>query len=369
MRLLLFCIFIFLSKVQASSIKLARDLETIRANYSLPSLSAAYIKSNEVIEIASTGVRKVGDKETTTINDKFHLGSCAKSMTATLAALLSEKKLLAWDNTLDELLKGMDIHPQYQKVTFELLLAHRAGLPSRLSDEDMRWLHLINEEGLLSSTQARYLIIKKVLSSPPAFEPIERFEYSNMGYIIAGYIMEKLTSKDWQSLVETNLFKPLGMTSCGFGPASDPKNKKPKQPWGHYEKDGVLIPIHADNPPAFEPAGGIHCSLQDWGKYLMMHIDGFNSKSNFLTQSSFHKLHSTFPKPDSDYTYGGWIKLSRTWAKAHVLHHTGSNTLNYANVWLAPALETIFISTTNAARNGHEATSDAVMNMLDRNIQ
>jgi CubicO group peptidase (beta-lactamase class C family) len=103
-------------------------LEKIRQQYNLPSLSAAILKDGVVNRIGATGVREIGKETKVTTNDKYHLGSATKSMTATLAAIIIEEGKLKWKATLSDLFPELEIHEAYKDVTFDMLLSHRSGM-------------------------------------------------------------------------------------------------------------------------------------------------------------------------------------------------------------------------------------------------
>lgn len=367
-KVILFILVLLCNQTYASE-HLRANLETIKNKFSLPSISGAFLRNGGIEEIATVGVRKAGNKTVTTSNDRHHLGSCGKSMTATLAALLIEQGYLKWNSTLEELLPETQIDNQLKDVTFELLLSHRSGLIRDTEDFENGWLYAVLESGLYSPTEARKLVAEKILSIPPKFTPRKSFEYSNIGYMVSGYIMEYITSTSWEELMRRYVFSPLKMDSCGFGPTSNPSNSSPTQPWGHKITNGNLTAVHDDNPPAFGPAGTIHCSFGDWGKYLNEHIEGFNGKSNFLANSTFEKLHSVYPDEGSNYTYGGWLRAERSWANGTVLTHTGTNTYNFANVWLAPNINSGLMSTANTMKDAHTATNEVIIDIIDRKLR
>src|SRR5882672_679156 len=108
-----------------------RVLEGIRKKHDLPALAVVVAKDGNVCDRAAVGVRKSGDPTSVTTNDVFHIGSCTKSMTATLAAMLIEHGKLRWDTTIAEVfpeLKGK-MDKQYEAVIVEQLLTHRGGVP------------------------------------------------------------------------------------------------------------------------------------------------------------------------------------------------------------------------------------------------
>src|SRR5208283_3341976 len=88
---------------------------------------AAVLRGERIIAQGAAGVRKRGTAERITLDDRFHLGSAAKAMTATLV----EEGRLNWTTTLGELFADTvkPMHPAWEKVTLRQVLAHRSGLP------------------------------------------------------------------------------------------------------------------------------------------------------------------------------------------------------------------------------------------------
>jgi CubicO group peptidase (beta-lactamase class C family) len=89
--------------------------------------------------------------------------------------------------------------------------------------------------------------------------------YSNGGYIVAGAMLEALTGQTWETLMEQELFQPLGITTAGFGAPGTSAVRD--QPWGHLRSGGTWTPLSpgpgADNPAAIGPAGTVHIALSD----------------------------------------------------------------------------------------------------------
>lgn len=107
-------------------------LEGVRAKYGLPALAAAVTKDGELIAAGAVGKRVMGMDIPVTIDDRFHLGSDTKAMTATVAGTLVEEGRLKWTSTVGEVLgkkiKGMN--PALAAVTLEQLLSHSSGIPT-----------------------------------------------------------------------------------------------------------------------------------------------------------------------------------------------------------------------------------------------
>ncbi|MBM3892047.1 MAG: serine hydrolase, partial [Verrucomicrobia bacterium] len=137
-------------------------LEPIRDEFKLPALVAVVVKDSQIIARGAVGLRKAESDAAVTVADKFHIGSCTKSMTATVAAMLVEECRLTWQtkfaDVLPEVAKAM--HPDYRDITLELLLAHRAGVPNK--PDPTAWADAWKKRG--TPTQQRLEFIRAVLA-------------------------------------------------------------------------------------------------------------------------------------------------------------------------------------------------------------
>lgn len=345
----------------AAQADLASVLEPIRARSGLPALAAAIIEGDRIAAIGAVGVRKVGDPTPVATTDAWHLGSDTKAMTATLFALYVDAGKIAFTTTLAQAFPAWasQMDPAFRGVTMQSLLAHRGGLAHDVPGGVFASL----PGSWADSRAARLAAIQAALARPPEIPPDTKFSYSNAGYMIVGAALEELTDTPWESLMRTRLFEPLGMKSCGFGPPASPGLVD--QPWPHVMMAGELTPVAtgpgADNPPAIGPAGAVHCSLADWGKFVSMHLAGARGESRFLSIESFAKLHT--PYAGEEYA-GGWIVTNRPWAHGLALTHGGSNNMWFANVWIAPALDRAFLVATNRGGDAAAHATDEVIGKL-----
>lgn len=311
-------------------------LESIRAKSNVPALAAAVVRSNEIVAAAAVGVRKAGAPEQVTVQDKFHIGSCTKAMTATLAALYVEQGKVSWTTTIGERFSAWSVRPAYTDVTLEQLLSHRAGVPGDLNRIGV-WSH-VWQRSTQRPLQQRIALAQELLAMEPIHAPGTKYTYANAGYTIGMLMIERMEQRPWEELMHEQLFQPLGMTSAGFGmPATI---GKVDQPWGHALQEGKLVPDppgpSADNPAAIGPGGTVHCSITDFARFARLHLEGERGNTQLLKAGTFKKLHT--PLGGQDYGFG-WIVTERKWAKGRVLTHNGTNTRNFAVMWLAPEIE------------------------------
>jgi CubicO group peptidase (beta-lactamase class C family) len=350
-------------------------LEQLRAKWKLPALGAAVFSSEKLEGAWVAGRRAIDDETQVELSDCWHLGSCTKSMTATLIALLVERGDLEWETPLPKLLPELakSMHAAYADLTIVELLAHRSGVPA-MTGPHAALFRCAQFPG--TPTEQRREFVKEVLAAAPESKPRAQGVYSNAGFIVAGHVAERVTGKSWEELMETLLFRPLGMESAGFGAPGAPDELS--QPRGHVAAGSSLTPIEpkpeADNPPLLGPAGTVHASLADWVKYLQLHLRGAKGDVKVgaitLQKETFARLHAPYPtQPGDDFSYGGgWSIAKRDWAAGDqtVLQHNGSNNLWYCVCWLDPAGGWGMLATTNAAGANANAATDAAVGLAGR---
>jgi len=345
---------------------LLSDLEQIKRSKRIPALAAAAYINGELREIAAIGKRKVGGNEPVTINDKWHIGSCTKPMTSTLAGILIEQGQVDWTTTIADIFEDWrdEMHSGWQKVTLEQLLVHHGGA----ADTVAPWLwQRVWEQQTQTPTQQRIAFVHDLLLMAPLSVPGSKFLYSNSGYAIAGLMLETCTKRDWESLITETLFKPLGMVSAGFGAPGTAKIID--QPYGHARRNGKLSAIEpgpfADNPAAIGPAGTVHCSIEDLLKFATSHAGagaGAPVGDNIL-----QRLHRRYGA--SEYS-AGWNVVQRDWGGGYVLSHDGSNTYWFASMWIAPFRNAAFVAACNApAPAGQQACHQAINQMIERQMK
>jgi len=331
-------------------------------------LSAVVLQGDRIIASGVAGVRRRGGPERITLDDQFHLGSCTKAMTATLVAMLIEEGRLNWTSTLGEILTDTvkDMHPAWQRVTLKHVLAHRAGL--RRDPERSLSQRLVC--GKTALPRQRREIAGDALSRPPKYHPGSKAAYSNLGYIIAGSVLENLTGRAWEDLMSERLFQPLGVTTGGFGPPGSAGQAN--QPWGHSWFLGK--PLDPGNPSAelprfYGPAGLVHMSVPDWAKFISLHLRGDPANPHrqtvLLRPETFAEMHPVTPPK----TYSaGWVVSPAAWAKGtrsgdtgRRLWHGGSNGRWNCVVGMAPEIESAVLVACNrgldiALWKTHQAT-------------
>lgn len=345
----------------ATNTNLGTGIEAIRKKHDVPAVAVIATKDGQICDRAAAGVRKHGDPTPITTNDVVHIGSCTKSMTATLAGILIDEGKLRWDTTIAEVLPELKgkMDKQYEAVTVEQLLQHRGGVPGE--PPPAVWKRAWEEIG--TPREQRREFIEAVLAAPPEAKPGTEHIYSNQGYTIAGAMLERISGQDFETLMTEKLFKPLRLDTAGFGPPGT--KDKTDQPWGHVRKLFKTEPLWLDNPPAISPAGRVHCSLDDLARYAMLHLQPTNTLLKPETMARLHAAPKGVEIKNVMDNYAcGWVRMKRSWAGGPVLWHNGSNTMWYLVMWLAPEKDFCVIAVTNIAGDDAEKACDEACVMM-----
>jgi CubicO group peptidase (beta-lactamase class C family) len=312
---------------------LAELLDNVRTETGVPGIAAATIEGGKVADIAVSGVRSIGSDTDVTVNDRWHVGSITKSMTATMIGALVEDGTLSWETTVGDVLGDIDMNPAYRDVTVLQLLRHRGGIhPYTMIDaeEERRLAKLTG-----TPSEQRVGFIREVLREDPV-GPVGDFQYSNAGYAILGCIAERVTGMSWESLIKTHVFEPAGTEYAGFGWPATPA--RPNEPRGHYytEGDGFRVQEFGEYELGayIAPAGDVHMSIGDLTDYVIMHLNGLAGGDGPVTTETMRYLH-TPPEGSTDQAYAcGWMIVKADEGTIHM--HGGSAGTMFAQVMLFP---------------------------------
>jgi CubicO group peptidase (beta-lactamase class C family) len=214
---------------------------------------------------------------------KFRLGSLTKQFTAACILLLEERGKLKTDDLVKKHMP--DAPATWDKITIFHLLTHTSGIPNFTSFPDF------------SSTEAFPTTPEKLVArfrdKPLDFQPGEKWSYSNSGYVLLGYLIERISGQSYADFVRQNIFQPLGMKDSGYDSNSAVISHRASgytpSPHGPVNAGYVDMTIPLS-------AGGLYSTTEDllrWEQGL------FGDK--LLTPASLQKMISPFK---NDYAFG-----------------------------------------------------------------
>lgn len=336
----------------------AARLEAVRKAAALPAIAGASFRSAGVIAVGASGFRRDGDPVEVTNGDLWHVGSITKSFTSALVGRYVERKELSWSSTLGDIF-GVARARKFAGVTLVDLLSHRAGLPANAPATYNA--HLADPAAVVAQ---RRQIVDFVLASDPLSAPGEQFLYSNLGYVIAGAMLEEKKGRPWEDLIRAEIAAPLRLSSIGFGAPGSPESLQ--QPRGHRNPGtpgAKLIPIEpplADNPPYLGPAGTLHMTIGDLARWGQEHLRGERGIDGILTAATFRRLHQP-ARSDASYAMGWAIRRDNN---RLTIWHNGSNTMWYAIVAFDPAADLGIVIATNGSIAAGRAIDAAAAEFL-----
>jgi CubicO group peptidase (beta-lactamase class C family) len=358
---------------QADMVSLDRELAPYLGRFGLPAAAAAVVKNGRIVAAGVAGTRRIGTDTPVTLQDRFHIGSDTKAMTSLLAAMLVEEGKLRWNTTVGEIYPELvdKMSPGVKDITLEQLLSHISGIPADAESHiPLISFSVTDEQANLDGM--RLTLVTRLLPQALQAAPGQRFEYSNLGYTLAGAMMERITGKTWEELIVARIFEPLKLSSAGFGPQSS--LGRVDAPLGHAAgKDGKVVAFLAgpsgDNPAIIGPAGTAHMSVLDFATWAAWNATEGRRGPPLVKPETVRKLQTKIvempPKPDapvgtpSSGGYGlGWGMVSLPFSPEPFVFHGGSNNMNLAYIMLQPKKEIGIVAMTNI---GGGKANDALM--------
>lgn len=285
-----------------------------------------------------------------TIDTKFRIGSLTKQFTATMILqLVDEKKLKLKDNISTHLLSYReDIG---KKVTIHQLLNHTSGIPNYTNRPDFITKIIRNYIPTVA-------LVKEFCSDDLAFEPGERFSYSNSGYVILGAIIEKVTGMTYEENLQERILNPLDMKDTGY----DSHYKIISKRAAGYQKVGfkVVNSIFIDMSVS-NASDGMYSTIEDlykWERAIM--------GKNFLPKKLKNKM---FKPEKGDYGYGWYIEdtpINVNGTETLQVHHSGKiSGFSATIVSLIEDDHTIIILGNNDAIPNKEITEKIKLTLYD----
>lgn len=335
-------------------------LEAVAAIAGGPPAIAAGIVTRAGLEWSGVrGVRQAGGTDAATLDDRWHLGSNTKAMTAAVFARLVDQGRARWAMPLSQAFPGATLDPAFADVTVDDLMRHKAGL----TDAALPTLNVARADPR-SAVEQRAAVVDSALSKPPTGTR-GTFAYANINYVLVGAAIERISGRSWEEMAASELFQPLGLSSAGFG-APETNTKGGANVWGHrVEPDGTKVAVDpasagSDNPTLLGPAGRAHMTLADYATFVQAMIGG--APEGWLRPERIGVL--TTPLPGDGYSMG-WIARPDSWAgDTMTIAHEGSNTLWHAIVVAAPAKGLGFIVLSNGGMEGRSAAVPLIQRLI-----
>jgi CubicO group peptidase (beta-lactamase class C family) len=250
-------------------------------------------KNGKVIFSKSYGMADLEWNIPNSATTRFNIASMTKQFTAVSVLLLEDRGKLKTDDLVKKYLP--DTPASWDKITIYHLLTHTSGI----SDDAAKY-----EPG-----PPEKLLFRDV---PLNFQPGEQWAYTNLGYIVLGYLLEKISGEPYEEFVQQNIFKPLGMNDSGLMSFI---TVIPRRATGYWPgSNGIENADRSFDTRIGFSAGSLYSTTED----LLRWEEGLFG-GRLLTPASLHKITTPFR---SDYACG--LHVHRV--NGHLMiEHDGNN--------------------------------------------
>ena len=294
--------------------------------WKVPGAAIAVVRDGEIVFMRGFGLRDVENGLPVTPQTIFALASGTKAFTTMALGLLADQGKLDWDTPVRHYLPDFKLHDPFatERITPRDLVTHRSGLPRH----DMAWYNSPYEREELVH-RLRYLRPNKDLR--------EVWQYQNLMYMAAGYLIEHLTGETWETFVRRHIFEPLGMQGSNF--SVEVSQTLPDYALPHKDNEGRVEQIPFYNACAVGPAGAINTNVAGMARWLLLHLNrGRLGDSQFISEGQIRQMHAPQMAmqqpakwdelPHKSYGLGWFVEPYR----GHDLIHHGGNLDGFATM-------------------------------------
>jgi CubicO group peptidase (beta-lactamase class C family) len=302
------------------------DLEKQFAEYrekqKLPGLAVGIVVGSELVYAKGFGARELETNAPVDPNTLFRIASMTKSFTALAILRLRDEGKLSLEDPIGiyipELGRVKSFTRDSAAITVREILSHSAGFP-----EDNAW----GDPRLDLTDQEFSTMLRRGLSFSSA--PGTAYEYSNLGFGIAGRIIQRVSRMRYQDYVSRYILKPLKMTSTTWDKKNVPAERLAKGyerqsgPWSFVSPQGPPGPAERALPQlsdgAFASMGGLYTSIRDFARYVSFQLSAWPPRDDPergpVRRSSvreaqqvvrYHRLFASRPSVDESIRATAW---------------------------------------------------------------
>ncbi|MCP2044402.1 serine hydrolase [Pontibacter sp. HSC-36F09] len=355
----------------AQNDKTEADLQAIMQQHDMVGLAVVVVKKGDIVYNRSFGLKDVESQTPLSNSDIFRIASISKSFTVTALMQLIEAGKLSLNDDVSKLVGFQVRNPKYPNkvITLRMMLSHTSSI-----NDSQGYFTLDTIDPAKNPNWA---------ACYNDYEPGTKYEYCNLGFNMAGTILEKLTGERFDQYVKHHILDPLGLyggynvdsldasrfvtlyeynpDSSRFSPSPSAYNPR-RQEIRNY-KMGYSTPI-------FSPTGGMKISATDLAKYMTMHMNkGEYNGTRIISKKSAKKMQSKI----ADNGYGLALKTEKNLIPGKaIVGHTGNAYGLYSAMFFQPKEQFGFVVITNGTSapevNEYNVALAAVINSLYNNL-
>jgi CubicO group peptidase (beta-lactamase class C family) len=275
------------------------------AAWEVPGCAVAAVRDGKVVLASGWGRRDQADALPVTPDTLFAIGSTTKAFTASTIGALVDDGLLNWQRPLRDYLPDLRLDDPVvtERLTIIDLLSHRSGLPRH----DLAWLAHPDRSRAEMVRRLRYLPLSRDLR--------QGFQYCNLGYLVAGHLVEVLSGTRWEDFLRNRVLTPLGMDRTNL--SADDMQADPDHATAYERRQGSVVPVPQRPVTSMAPAGAINSCAADMSRWLLAQLGGGQVDGRAVmspeTVARQHTAHMVVPEDrtfpaSTRHAYGlGWM--------------------------------------------------------------
>jgi CubicO group peptidase (beta-lactamase class C family) len=273
------------------------------------------IVDGEVVYARGHGYRDRDRRLPVTTQTLFAIGSASKAFTVFALGTLVDQGRIAWDSPVADYLPWFRMYdPEVtRRLSVRDLVTHRSGLPRH----DALWYN--------NSTMSREELVRRLRWLRPNRDLRETFQYNNLMFLTAGYLVGSLMGTPWEDAIRTLVFQPLGMTGSNFSVAETQRASDFSLPYEDRHDTVRALPFR--DISLMGPAGSINSSVDDMLRWVRMQLSDGTVEGRRVIQPAtlrdMHAPHMPIAAPEqkeygaSDYGMGWFLTSYRGHYRAY----------------------------------------------------
>jgi N-acyl-D-amino-acid deacylase len=238
----------------------------------------------------------------------FSLASLSKPITALAILLLIEQGKLSLDDLPFDIIRipappGARVDPRLRTITVRQMLNHTGGWDRKVKGDPINWSPQISRALGVPMPISEQQFISFMRAIPLDFNPGSKMEYSNVGYIVLGQVVEKVSGQSYEQFIEENILKPAGIRHAFLNRGGQTQYRR-GEARSYMPGSGALLPPM--NLPMVKAAGGWRVSAVDMVRFMTA-LDGSRGKP-LLKEQTYQQMLALPPpplRPNANGVYNG----------------------------------------------------------------
>jgi CubicO group peptidase (beta-lactamase class C family) len=252
-------------------------VQQVLSETGVPGAGLALVRTGGIEWAGGVGMADRDRNTPVTADTHFRAGSISKSFIASALVQVYLDDDIDLDTPVTELASDVSIDNAWEPndpVRVIHLLQHTAGF------DDMHFNEMYNVSGPPD------LPLEQVLKINPSsrvvrWRPGTRMSYSNPGYAVAAYVLEKVTGQKYEDFIAERIFKPTGMPTSSFHLTKDDEAILAK---GYRDRTGPPVPF---TPIYLRPAGNLHTSALELGQWVKLMLNWGETASDLVIDPEY----------------------------------------------------------------------------------